>query len=27
VIPGYRLGDELHRGGQGAVFAAEQIAT
>jgi serine/threonine protein kinase len=26
-IPGYRLGRELHRGGQGAVFEAEQIAT
>lgn len=26
-IPGYRLGDELHRGGQGAVFVAEQVAT
>lgn len=26
-IPGYRLGDELHRGGQGAVFLAEQLAT
>ena len=26
-IPGYRIGDELHRGGQGAVFMAEQLAT
>ena len=26
-IPGYRLGDEIHRGGQGAVFKAEQLAT
>ena len=26
-IPGYRLGKELQRGGQGAVFLAEQIAT
>jgi tRNA A-37 threonylcarbamoyl transferase component Bud32/tetratricopeptide (TPR) repeat protein len=26
-IPGYRLGAELQRGGQGAVFVAEQIAT
>ena len=27
LIPGYRLGDEIHRGGQGAVFKAEQLAT
>jgi eukaryotic-like serine/threonine-protein kinase len=27
LIPGYRLGDEIHRGGQGAVFKAEQVAT
>jgi tRNA A-37 threonylcarbamoyl transferase component Bud32 len=26
-IPGYRLGEEIHRGGQGAVFKAEQVAT
>lgn len=26
-IAGYRLGEELHRGGQGSVFAAEQLAT
>ena len=26
-IRGYRLGPELHRGGQGAVYQAEQIAT
>lgn len=26
-IPGYRLGQEIHRGGQGAVFEAEQLAT
>ena len=26
-IRGYRLGKELHRGGQGAVYEAEQIAT
>jgi eukaryotic-like serine/threonine-protein kinase len=26
-IAGYRLGRELHRGGQGAVFEAEQLAT
>lgn len=26
-IRGYRLGRELHRGGQGAVYAAEQLAT
>ena len=27
LIPGYRLGEEIHRGGQGAVFKAEQLAT
>ena len=27
LIPGYLLGKELHRGGQGAVFAAEQLVT
>ena len=27
LIPGYRIGDEIHRGGQGAVFKAEQLAT
>jgi len=27
LIPGYRLGDEIHRGGQGAVYRAEQLAT
>lgn len=26
-IAGYRLGEELHRGGQGSVFVAEQLAT
>ena len=26
-IAGYRLGDEIHRGGQGAVYRAEQLAT
>ncbi|MFM1803176.1 MAG: Serine/threonine-protein kinase PrkC [Planctomycetota bacterium] len=26
-IPGYRLDDEIHRGAQGAVYRAEQIAT
>ena len=26
-IPGYSLGDEIHRGGQGAVYRAEQLAT
>lgn len=26
-IPGYRLGAEIHRGGQGVVFEAEQVAT
>ena len=26
-IPGYRLGDEIHRGAQGAVYRAEQLAT
>ena len=26
-IPGYRLADEIHRGSQGAVFTAEQLAT
>lgn len=26
-IPGYKLGAELHRGGQGTVYAAEQLAT
>ena len=27
TIPGYRLDHEIHRGGQGTVFAAEQLAT
>ncbi|MEY3143050.1 MAG: hypothetical protein RLY21_1543 [Planctomycetota bacterium] len=27
MIPGYRIGEEIHRGGQGAVFKAEQLAT
>ncbi len=27
LIRGYRLGEELHRGGQGAVFVAEQLST
>ena len=26
-IPGYRLGEELHRGAQGVVYRAEQLAT
>ncbi|MFM2163747.1 MAG: hypothetical protein RL325_184 [Planctomycetota bacterium] len=26
-IPGYRLGEEIHRGAQGAVYRAEQLAT
>ena len=26
-IPGYRLSREIHRGGQGAVYLAEQLAT